>query len=66
MDDRAYTAILAAWHLSTKRQEEFRKKDVPKINYQDYLNQIANSGNNKSPFGGQANPFANRSGFRFH
>lgn len=65
-DDRCFTLVLASWHLSEKRREAFKKKDVPKQDYQSYLDSIANSGRGGSPFGQKTNPFANRTGFRFH
>lgn len=65
-DDRAYTAILMAWHLSEKRREAFRNKDVPKQNFQEYLDSIAASGKGTNPLGNKVNPFGNKSGFRFH
>lgn len=65
-DDRGFTLVLASWHLSEKRREAFKNKDIPKQSYQDYLNSLANSGKSKSPFGQKTNPFSQRSGFRFH
>ena len=65
-DDRCFTLVLMSWYLSEKRREAFKKKDVPKQDYQSYLDSIANSGNGRNPFGQKTNPFANRTGFRFH